>query len=485
MSRRISRPRVVYEIVPERFAAGIHNAPEKSSPLVKLTYALDYFESLSVDALVLSPIFPGSDRLRLAATDYFHIDPAIGTEAELAALCASAKERSIDIVMSGVFDHVSKDHEWFQTAVDHKGSDEGRYLPSERTRAFFLFGDEHEGGYRCCEGDLEKPDFDLRNPVLRRRLFTGEQSVFHHWLNTGIRGWRMLRAGAVGYSILRETSRASQTAVGHHFVVGDVRGFGDRYVKDGILDGVVGHYQREALVSYLRGQIPARQMARVMRDVTKRYGRAVSSSWNLLGGLRLPRIDHILRSTQQARLATVLSYTLPGVAHIFYGDEVGGLAGKKVPQNLPPMRDLSAFTKSDKRRFALHERLGKMRRERLAFDDGDFVDLTPEGEDEIFAFARGTKDPKQTVIVVVNRASQTRVRKLFAPFSDLPNGLLLRDIMLDDAAQQDLPIEEQSTDARLVKVRNGSITVEVGGQDVRILVPDENSAHGTRLFREY
>ena len=471
MSRRIDRPKVLYEVVPERFAQGV-DAP--GSPLVRLAQSLDYFADLAADALVLSPIFPSADTRKNEALDYFSIDPKVGSEAELQSLCMAAKKRDIDIVMSGVFDHVSKDHAWFKQALSHT-DDESRYLPNDRTRSFFSFGDEYAHGYRCCEGDPGRPEFNLKNPALRRRLFTGEQSVIHHWLNHGIRGWRMLRADAVGYSILRESVRASQTVFGNHFVVGDVRGFADRYVKDGLLDGAIHYYQREAITSYLRGQIPARQVARVMRDVVRQYGGAALSGWNVLSGTNLARVGFTLRDSKAARLATVVSFCLPGVAHIFYGDEVGGLGAKKMPDHLPAMRFDSNHPALD-----LHKRLGQLRRERVAFSSGDFVDLTPEGEDEIFAFARGTKDPKQSVIVVVNRASQTRVRKLFAPFSDLPDGLRLRDVDLGGELRPDDPGAPGP-----VKVRSGSVTVEVPGQGVRILVPDEESALGSRVFREY
>ena len=54
--------------------------------------------------------------------------------------------------------------------------------------------------------------------------------------------------------------------------LGDIKGFADRYVKDGLFDGLVNHYLREAILGYFRGAIPARQLARVMRDLASRYG---------------------------------------------------------------------------------------------------------------------------------------------------------------------------------------------------------------------
>lgn len=73
------------------------------------------------------------------------------------------------------------------------------------------------------------------------------------------------------------------------------------------------------------------------------------------------------------------------------------------------------------------------------------------------------------MLVAVNRASQTRVRKLFAPVCDLPDGLKLRDALAGSGAT----------------VRCGSVTLDIEGQSVRILVPDEGDPAGARFFRGY
>lgn len=452
-------PTLVYEIVPDRFdpGAGV-------SPLVSITHHLDHLRRLGVDGLTLTPIFPSTDPLRLHTSDFWRIDPALGSEEELRALCQAANECGISVVLMGVFDHVSQEHAWFQAASSHSDADEPRYPPEQRTRRYFSFGDHYAHGYACRDGSATQPELDLKNPDVRRRLFTGEDSVLHRWLHAGANGWRILRADAVGYSILRESSRGSLTVDGARFVIGDIKGFADRYVRDGLLDGVVNHYLREALLSYLRGQIPARQIARVLRDLSQRYGRALLRSWNVVSGHDTARLAEQLGDSGRARLATLLSYTLPGTAHILYGEEVGLRArpGDAMPEMCWQTRTW------DSERLDLYVRLGLLRRAR-ALRQGEFIDLTPEGEEEIFAFARVTNDPRETVLVAVNRASQTRVRKLFAPVCDLPDGLKLRDALIGPGAT----------------VRSGSVTLDIPGQDVRILVPDESDPAGARFFRGY
>lgn len=453
-------PTLVYEVVPDRF-----DAASDGAPLVRLRARLPHLERLGVDGLVLTPIFPGADPLRLHTRDFFSIDPALGTEHDLVELCEAARLSGIQVMLMAAFDHVSHTHPWFLAAQEHVG-DESQYPPEQRTRAFFRFGDEFPRGYASRDDEGEEPELDLTGANARRLLFTGENSVMHRWLHTGVRGWRLLRADALGYSILRETSRGSLTVSDDRFVMGDIKGFADRYIKDGLLDGVVNHYLREGLVSYLRGQVPARQVARMLKDLSDRYGRALARCWNILSGHDLPRLDELLGDERRALLATSLGHTLPGCAHIFYGEEV----------HLPSRGGAGALASMtwderrwDHHRVSLYERLGRLRRDRVALQSGGFVDLTPEGEDEILAFARVTADPRETVIVAANRAAQVRVRKLFAPVCDLPDGLKLRDAL----------------DGPGATVRSGSVTLEVPEHSARVLVPDENDPAGARFFRGY
>jgi glycosidase len=460
MSRAIPAPTVIYEVVPDVF-----DVEGTDVPLRAIARRLDHLTELSVDGLSLSPIMKGHDRLRVHTVDGHTIDPALGTADDLRHLVAEARERGIGVYMTGVFDHVSSEHPWFQYARAH-GDDESAFPPEQRTRRFFTFSDDEPFGYTSRDGDAQTPELDLKNPDVRRRIFTSEESVLHHWLSFGVAGVRVLRADAVGYSILRECRRGTLTFTGDQLLVGDIRGFADRYVKDGLLDAVINHYLREAIVSYLRGQIPARQLARVLRDLSSSYGRALSRSWNVLSGYDTPRIRHVLGEDLRTRLAVLLGYTLPGAAHIFSGDEIG-LEGKSNVEHIAPMR--WDRTRWDGAHHALHVALGRIRRTQKALTEGEFVDLTPEGEDEILAFARVTRDPRETVICAINRASQTRVRKLFAPVCDLPDGLHLKDVLVGDGAL----------------VRSGTVTLEILGQDARILVPDSSDPKGARFFRGY
>ncbi len=466
MSYVLATPTLVYEVIPDHFTSSVPGGPK---PLRAIIEKLPYLASLGVDGLALTPLFPGHDPLRLHTTSFNKIDPALGDEDDLGALCAAAEACGIHVVAMGVFDHVSDQHPWFTDALAQT-HDDRRVPPEQRTRAFFSFSDDLRHGYACRDGSAHEPELDLAHPEVRRRLFTGEDSVLHRFIERGVSGWRILRAEQVGYSILRELARAVRTVEGSHFVVGDIKGFADRYQRDGLLDAVVNHYAREAVLAFLKGEIPARQLARVERDLQAAYGKALARAWMTLSDHDTPRLPGLLPDGARVRLATLLAYTLPGCAHVLYGEEIGLAQTHALPAATPMVWDENAW---DKPTLALHRRLGSLRQARAALRTGDFVDLTPDGEYEVFAFARVTADPRETVIVVVNRAERPQTRKLFAPMSDLPDGLTLRDVL------------NAETGGRRVRVRSGSLHLEVEPAGAVLLVPDDEDEAMRRFFRGY
>lgn len=459
MSYKLRCPTHVYEIIPDHFVPG------HPKPLLAIIEKLDHIASLGIDGLSLTPLFPADDPLRLHTVDFDRIDPALGDEEDLQKLCAACVTRGISVTLMGVFDHVSAHHPWFLRAQE-QAQDESRFPPEDRTRGFFSFSQEYPQGYACRDGSASEPELDLRHAEVRRRMFTGEESVLHRWLRAGASGWRILRAEQVGYSILRELQRGSRNIEGSHYLVGDIKGFADRSQRDGLLDAVVNHYGREALLAYLKGDVPARQLARVQRDLQHGYEKSLSRSWNVLSGHDMPRLPTLVGSPARVRLATLLGYTLPGAAHVFFGEETGIAATHGVPAGTAMSWDPSTWHADT---LALHRQLGALRRQRVALRVGDLVDMTPEGEWEVFAFARVTADPRETTIIIVNRSDRSQVRKLFAPISDLVDGLLLKDVLA----------------GRRTRVRSGSLHVEIAPQEAVILVPDDDDEASARFFRGY
>ena len=83
---------------------------------------LDYFETLGVSALWLSPIHPCDSYHGYDVTDYDSVNPAFGTEADFKSLVDAAAAKGIDIYLDFVLNHSGKGHPWFKDALANPSS---------------------------------------------------------------------------------------------------------------------------------------------------------------------------------------------------------------------------------------------------------------------------------------------------------------------------------------------------------------------------
>src|SRR5271154_6554119 len=102
---------VIYEIYPRSFQ---DSNGDGIGDLNGITQRLDYLQSLGVDAIWLTPIYPSPQvDFGYDISDYENIDPQYGTLVDFDRLVAEAKKRNIRVIMDMVMNHTSDKHKWF------------------------------------------------------------------------------------------------------------------------------------------------------------------------------------------------------------------------------------------------------------------------------------------------------------------------------------------------------------------------------------
>ena len=114
---------IFYQIFPDRFANGNPaNNPANvaewgakptlynfmGGDLRGIIQKLDYLLDLGVNALYLNPIFLSPSNHRYNTSDYFKIDPKLGTRKDFDALINAAHSNGMRVVIDGVFNHCSR-----------------------------------------------------------------------------------------------------------------------------------------------------------------------------------------------------------------------------------------------------------------------------------------------------------------------------------------------------------------------------------------
>ena len=120
-----------------------------------VTQHLDYIDALGATAIWLSPIQTANSYHNYDVTDYYSINPKLGTEADFKDLIDKARAKNIDIYMDYVLNHSGKG-EWFNSAISSESSPyRSYYVLSENPTADVAAGkiDNYGGAKTPGMGD--------------------------------------------------------------------------------------------------------------------------------------------------------------------------------------------------------------------------------------------------------------------------------------------------------------------------------------------
>ena len=193
---------VIYEIYPRSFQ---DSNGDGIGDLNGITQRLDYLQSLGVDAIWLSPIYPSPQiDFGYDISDYENIDPQYGTLADFDRLVAEAKKRNIRIIMDMVMNHTSDKHPWFVESASSKtnpkrdwyvwrdGKPGGTPPTNPPNNWLSEFGhsawqyDPKTNQYYYHRFYIQQPDLNWRNPAVEKAMF----SSVRFWLDRGVAGFR-------------------------------------------------------------------------------------------------------------------------------------------------------------------------------------------------------------------------------------------------------------------------------------------------------
>lgn len=240
---------VLYLLMPDRFARGSRHlshvsgmAPYRENrrqPSMRhggdingIREHLDYFVELGVTALWLTPVLENnspdgrehtSTYHGYATTDFYRVDPRLGSLDDYRRLCDEAHARGLKVVMDLVFNHCSTDHPWltdlpFRDWVNRiEGPD---YLTNYKLTPVLDPYAAEVDRRETVEGwfTTDMPDLNLRNRHLRRYL---TQNV-KWWIETvGIDGVRMDTYPYVHAGPMAQCMRELREEYPHFNIVGE------------------------------------------------------------------------------------------------------------------------------------------------------------------------------------------------------------------------------------------------------------------------
>jgi trehalose synthase len=214
--------------------------------ILGLTERIDYLAGLGVTCIWLMPFFPSPQRDDgYDITDYYNIDPKLGTMGDFVEMLRTAQDRGIRVLVDLVVNHTSTQHPWFQSA--RKGRDAlyhdyyvwEDHKPEEDLRDLIFPGEENTSWDWDAQARqwylhrfyAEQPDLNTANPAVRDEI----AKIGAFWLALGLAGYRL---DAVPY-LLEETNRPGSDGKDPHALLRELRAFLVRRRGDAVLLGEV------------------------------------------------------------------------------------------------------------------------------------------------------------------------------------------------------------------------------------------------------
>jgi glycosidase len=420
---------------------------------------LDELQDLGVTVLYLNPIFGAPSNHRYDTSDYMVIDPDLGTQADFDALVAGLKERGMRLILDGVFNHVSSDSPWFDRSrrFPTTGACES---PTSPFRSWFTFRAPSGNEPAPCapttatSGDTYYVGWfgfdtipELQEIPAVDQLITGDQGVVRHWLGLGMNGWRLDVMDNLSDDLLRQIRSATKLADPDALVLGEQWGDSSRWLLGDEADSVMNYRFRRAVIGLVNGPtadldgsidgLAPTQFAAQMKSVVEDYpGPAFEALLNLVDSHDTTRIlwtltpgaeneaaktapDALAVGLVKLRQVATLQFTWPGIADVYYGDEVG-LTGQDDPDDRRPY----PWGNEDADLRAFYRMLGQLRAGHEALRTGDLRFLLADDDADTLAFSRATD--AEVAVTILNLADEAR--SVTVDVANLiPNGAVLRD----------------------------------------------------------
>lgn len=169
--------------------------------LVGLRSMLPYLKDLGVDAVWMTPIFAAKSYHGYDTTNFYEIDPALGTRKDFEDLATDADALGINLILDLVQNHVADVNPWFVAGSDPKSPDYAKY------HDWFVWSDAYSNmladkhpwdasaviwsckNYMCYHQifGTSMPELNYHNPEVRAEM----KKIGEYWVKLGADGYRL------------------------------------------------------------------------------------------------------------------------------------------------------------------------------------------------------------------------------------------------------------------------------------------------------
>lgn len=408
---------VIYQIFPDSFADGCRQLQGTAAPqgfhggtLRGIFDNMDYISGLGVNCLYLNPIFSSSSSHRYDTSDYFTVDPRLGTMQDLKELVKACHRNGIRVLLDGVFNHCGTEFFAFQDAL--KKGEESRYAEWFYQMEFPVRC-QHPPNYAAFAYVPEMPKLNTGNPEVARYFL----NVGRYWIREAdIDGWRLDVANEINHDFWRQFRRVVKEEKPDSLLIGEIWEDAQPWLNGDQLDSTMNYrFSNLCRTFFADRKMDARSFGEELGAMLMRYrGRHAFAQMNLLDSHDVPRfLTRCGGDLQRWKLAFFFQMTFVGAPSLLYGDEAA-LTGRIEADYRQPMPWTRMEKDTDLRQYVCE--LIEMRSKHAALRRGDFKVCFTHGG--VLAFTRCYGDEK--LLIVLNNSDSPWKQDWPGILHDLP-----------------------------------------------------------------
>lgn len=285
--------------------------------LRKLIPMLDYLHDMGVNAIYLGPLFMSSTH-GYDTTDYFNVDPRLGTNDDLTILVGRAHEKGIRIILDGVFNHVGKAFWGFREALQNGPS----------SIAWNWFVGLHEDPtapngvrYDTWEGHDQLVKLNLQNYDTRAHIF----SAIDSWIDRfDIDGLRLDAADCLTKDFIRALRKHVDQKKSDFYLMGEViHGDYRHWANDEMFDGTTNYEAYKGIWSAHNDK----NAFEIAYSLNRQFGpdgiyRGLAM-YSFVENHDVDRLASKLKNEHDIFSAYALMFLMPGIPSVYYTGEWG------------------------------------------------------------------------------------------------------------------------------------------------------------------
>lgn len=371
---------VVYNIFPDSFATGkgmISCQPTEAlwegetvrgklgGTLRGIIDNLSYIKGLGFNCVYMNPIFVAGEYHKYDLIDYFHIDPAFGTDEDFRELVQTAHAMGVRVMIDGVFNHFGWKSEPFKDVIA-KGRESEYWDWFFRLEEPVMIPDNLEDypSYECFGYERMMPKTATDNPAVQDYFCR----VGVHWVKEyDIDGWRLDVASEVNDGFWRAFRSAVKGVKRECALIGEVWETASHWLDGSMFDSTMNYdFRRHCRRFFALGDIDARSFNSRVTDMLMRYRRQVAyGQLNLLDSHDVSRFLSLCDgNTDRMKLAILFQMTFIGMPCVFYGDEKGmtGVLEEEYRHPMPWGNERYEMQNFYKKAIAIRQRHPSLRR---------------------------------------------------------------------------------------------------------------------------